>query len=66
MGRFGVLVCLGFSCFGLVPWRDWRELKARAGHKYVCADDLARFGWGLDGRDLAGEMGRKLQELWLG
>ncbi len=62
----GVLVCLGFSHFGLVPWQDWRRLKELAGHKYVCADDLTRFGWRLDGCNLAVEMGCKLHGLWRG
>lgn len=58
----GILVCFGFAHFGLAPWGDWRRLKELAGHKYVCAADMERFGWTI-GADWAGGLAEKLKQL---
>lgn len=43
-----VLVCFSFDAYGLIPWQDWKNLKAILRRKYVKADDLEPHGWKLN------------------
>ncbi len=43
-----VLVCFSYDTYGLIPWADWKNLKALLRRKYVKADDLELHGWKLN------------------
>lgn len=61
----GIIVCLGFTSFGFVPWAAWKNLKDLCGHKYVNAEDLREHGWELDQLDLARSLTAKLNSQML-
>lgn len=44
-----ILLCYSFSGFAVVPWEDWRDMKALLGRKYITMADCEAHGWAYDG-----------------
>ena len=38
-----VLVCMQFEDFYMIPWSDWKNMKALCGHMYMSRSELERY-----------------------